>query len=230
MYLDSKETERQLAESTVFITLLMIVGGYLNAYTFITRGGVFANNQTGNLAKLGVELANLNWSGATDCLLPILGCMLGAGAAAYLKSVHFPNQPNNWRRTILILELLTLFIVGFLPTSIPHRVVNISISFITAFQLSGFRTLHGIVCNTTISTGNLRTAGQFWSEAFIKKDKDSFLKALHFGFVVFSFAFGALLGTIISLSVGIKAIWVCCFILLFLIYRIASVLHLPLTQ
>lgn len=227
---DLTQAERQLDQSSVFVILLMIVGGYLNAYTFITRGGVFANNQTGNFSRLGVELATSNWDGALLCIFPIIGCMCGAGAAAYLKMVHFQHKPNHWRRMILILEFVTLLIVGFIPTTVPNSLVTVCISFITSFQLTGFRTWHGILCTTTIASGNLRTAGQFWAEAFIKKDKDSLIKALQFAGVVFSFAFGALLGTIISLSVGIKAIWVCCFILLFLIYRIASVIHLPLTQ
>jgi hypothetical protein len=35
--------------------LLACAGGFLDAYTFVGRGGVFANAQTGNIVLLGVE-------------------------------------------------------------------------------------------------------------------------------------------------------------------------------
>jgi uncharacterized protein DUF1275 len=35
--------------------LLAGAGGFLDAYTFVGRGGVFANAQTGNIVLLGVE-------------------------------------------------------------------------------------------------------------------------------------------------------------------------------
>ena len=37
--------------------MLCLAGGFLDAYTFVTRGGVFANAQTGNIVLLGLELA-----------------------------------------------------------------------------------------------------------------------------------------------------------------------------
>ncbi|MGL5439634.1 MAG: YoaK family protein [Filifactoraceae bacterium] len=224
------QAERQLDESNTFVVLLMIVGGFLNAYTFITRGGVFANNQTGNFARLGIELATKNWRSAADCLFPIIGCICGSAVASYIKMAHFPNKPNHWRRTILALEFFTLLIIGFIPETVPDRLVTVIISFITSFQLTGFRTWHGILCATTIASGNLRAAGQFYAEAIVKKDKASLKKAFQFSCVVFSFVLGAFLGTFASFSLGVRAVWICCFIILFLIYRIASVLHLPLTQ
>ena len=38
--------------------LLAVVGGVLDAYTYILRGGVFANAQTGNIVLLGVHVAD----------------------------------------------------------------------------------------------------------------------------------------------------------------------------
>ena len=36
--------------------LLTLCGGYLDAYTYFVRGGVFANAQTGNIIKLGIQM------------------------------------------------------------------------------------------------------------------------------------------------------------------------------
>lgn len=48
------------SESVHLGILLAIVGGFLDAYTFIERGGVFANAQTGNIVLFGVEASRGN--------------------------------------------------------------------------------------------------------------------------------------------------------------------------
>lgn len=40
--------------------LLCIAGGFLDAYTYVTRGGVFCNAQTSNLIFLTLNLASGN--------------------------------------------------------------------------------------------------------------------------------------------------------------------------
>ena len=45
-----------MSESFLVMGLLSVVGGYLDAYTYLCRGGVFANAQTGNIAALGFHI------------------------------------------------------------------------------------------------------------------------------------------------------------------------------
>ena len=49
------------SESYLVGVLLAIAGGYLDVYTYICRGGVFANAQTGNIVLLGISMADQNW-------------------------------------------------------------------------------------------------------------------------------------------------------------------------
>lgn len=48
---------KTISESTAFMVMLTLLSGYLNAYTYATRGGSFANMHTGNMSKLGISLA-----------------------------------------------------------------------------------------------------------------------------------------------------------------------------
>jgi uncharacterized membrane protein YoaK (UPF0700 family) len=50
--------------------LLAIAGGFLDAFTYIAHGGVFANAQTGNVVLLGVFAARGDWLGAVRHVLP----------------------------------------------------------------------------------------------------------------------------------------------------------------
>lgn len=212
-----KKTKAQLSDSVLFLFLMTVVGGFLDVYTFVTRGGVFANTQTTNLAKLGIELSLLNWSGVLDCLYPVLGCIAGAMAAEHVKKFKTAQKPAGWHLVILTVQGIVLLIVGFVPDTVPHVLVNVSLSFITSFQLSAFRTLEGKPCNTTICTGNTRSVGQYLYAAIDKRTSQATKQFVKFSCVVFSFSLGAAIGALSSRVAGVKAVWVCCVIIAFLI-------------
>ena len=52
-----KQLQRKASESYLVGLILAAVGGYLDVYTYISRGGVFANAQTGNIVLLAINLA-----------------------------------------------------------------------------------------------------------------------------------------------------------------------------
>ena len=51
------EHPAQMSEAYSLGALLTVGGGFLDAYTYFTRGGVFSNAQTGNLVLLAIRLA-----------------------------------------------------------------------------------------------------------------------------------------------------------------------------
>ena len=81
---------KTISESTAFMLLLTLLSGYLNAYTYATRGGIFANMHTGNMTKLGIGLASGNVAGSWQYLAPILAAVLGVVlVAAYRDGTGF---------------------------------------------------------------------------------------------------------------------------------------------
>lgn len=81
------------------------------------------------------------------------------------------------------------------------------------YQLCLFRTCLGVPFNTTICTGNIRSVGLFLFDALDIENKESFKKLITFTVLTFSFAIGAIPGTLISLALSVKAVWICSFIL-----------------
>ena len=57
MELNKKFKEKQMSENFILGIMLALCGGFLDAYTYITRGGVFANAQTGNIVLMGINIA-----------------------------------------------------------------------------------------------------------------------------------------------------------------------------
>ena len=137
--------------------LLATVGGYLDAYTYFERGGVFANAQTGNIVKLGIALAN----GARDryllYLLPIGSFVLGLLVSLSIDCVLERRGVRLVRRTVLAIEALGLAVVGLMPLGEWWDTpANCIVSFLAAMQYETFTTFRGDAIVTTMSTGNLR--------------------------------------------------------------------------
>lgn len=71
------------AERLLPVALLTLSGGLQDTYTYLRRGRVFANAQTGNIVLLGQSLFDGDWSRAARYLFPVLAFALGVGAAEW---------------------------------------------------------------------------------------------------------------------------------------------------
>ena len=72
---------KQMSESIRLGMLLAISGGFMDAYSYIERGHVFANAQTGNILLFGVNLSEGNFKMAIHYFLPVLAFALGIALA-----------------------------------------------------------------------------------------------------------------------------------------------------
>lgn len=52
---------KQMSESIKLGVILAIAGGFMDAYSYMCRGKVFANAQTGNILLLGINISERNW-------------------------------------------------------------------------------------------------------------------------------------------------------------------------
>ena len=76
---------RQMSEAfrtTVFLTLS---GGFQDAYTYMGRGKVFANAQTGNIVLMATNFCEGDFAKALRYLLPLL---------AFAAGVYFAEPKN----------------------------------------------------------------------------------------------------------------------------------------
>ena len=101
-------THRQMSESFRLGAVLALTGGFLDAYTYLIRGGVFANAQTGNIVLLGVRLMEGDWGGAGHYLVPILAFAAGVLAAELIRGRFRGAQALHWRQITVAAELLLL--------------------------------------------------------------------------------------------------------------------------
>lgn len=124
------QLNRQVSESYFIGLLLAVAGGYLDVYTYISRGGVFANAQTGNIVLLGIHIAQHNFEKITTYTLPILAFMVGVMITEIVKLNFRYSTKIHWRQIVIALEILVLLAVSFVPEGICNDLVNASVSFV----------------------------------------------------------------------------------------------------
>lgn len=184
-------------EKTWVFALLMAVGGFLGAFTYVLRGGVFCNAQTGNLVLLGIALGEGNWSRALYLLLPIgayfLGTVVSEVIAGPIKRFHLIR----WDTLFIILEIIAVIILGLIPETAPYQITQVTVNFICSMQYNTFRQAQGIPMATTFCTNHLRQAA-VWLTKYVKhREHPQIARFLSHLLMLAVFVAGGLLSTIL---------------------------------
>ena len=181
----------QMSESFPTAAFLSISGGLQDAYTYVFRGKVFANAQTGNIVLLSQNICERNW----------------------LQSAHYYVQNIHWRQIVLLLEMILLFLVSFLPQSL-DMLANALVSFSCAMQVQTFRKVNGYAFASTMCIGNMRSGMEALSAYIRTHDRNVLGKALRYWEIIFLFAVGAGIGGQFVVLFGAHTIWFSCLLLL----------------
>ena len=176
----------------VYFTLIA-VAGFWGAYTYLLRGNVFCNAQTGNVVLMGLALGSAEWAKAGYYLVPISAYILGA----------FVSE-------LMLIEMIAVLGLGFLPETAPVQICQVVINFVASMQYNTFRQAEGVPVATTFATNHIRQTGVGLAKELRHRhsaDKSHRRKlARHCG-MLFFFILGAVTGTVFChLLVG-RAIW-----------------------
>ncbi len=201
---------RQMSETMKVGALLALAGGFLDAYTYLLHGGVFANAQTGNIVLLGVYAAQGKFGQAIHYLLPIAAFAVGVVLTEVVKLKYRNLEAIHWRQLMLLGEVLLLFGCGFVPAGQWDTVVNVTVSFVCSLQVSTFRKIRGCACATTMCTGNLRSGTELLCRWLMKGENESAEKALCYFVLIMFFVLGAALGVWCIGWMQARALWLCC--------------------
>ena len=205
--------EQQMSDTFLTSAFLAFSGGLQDAYTFNTRDRVFANAQTGNLVLMTQNLMEGNLSHSLNYLLPIFAFIVGVFVAEQLQGRLKEKKSLHWRQYIVLIEIITLFLVGFIPGNL-NNIANMLVSFSCALQVQSFRKVNGNTYASTMCIGNIKSATARLSAFFRTKDISYFHQSMHYFGIIVVFAIGAGLGGVISKQLGYPTIWISCIVLL----------------
>lgn len=202
----------QMSESFVTAAFLSMSGGLQDAYTYICRGEVFANAQTGNIVLLSQNLVEGNWSLVLHYLVPLVFFAMGIVAAEGIRQKYKNVQKIHWRQLVLLIEMILLLLVGFLPATL-NLLANAMVSFACAMQVQTFRKMGGYSYASTMCIGNLRSGTAAFSHYLQDKKTEQLKQAAYYFGIIFLFAIGAGLGGNLTEHFGIHMIWISCILL-----------------
>ncbi len=201
------EKKYLVCERRSVFALLTLSAGMMGAYTFNLRGGVFCNAQTANVVLMAIAFGKGNWSSGAYYLIPITAYLAGAFLSEILPSPVRRLGFLRWDTYLVAFEVAVLFLIGFIPLSWPHHVVQVLVNFIASMQYNTFRQAEGIPMATTFCTNQLRQVGIGFAKMVRKGDREALSRALFFLGMLGCFFAGGVASTVCCWLFSAKAIW-----------------------
>jgi uncharacterized membrane protein YoaK (UPF0700 family) len=139
------------------------VAGIADAIGFITMGGVFAANMTGNTVLAGIAAAQGHWLSAGNHLATLAAFFAGAMLARLLLRLwHRPAVP-------ILIEAAIVGGLGFLPLGVETAVLILA--FAMGVQASAITSFGGISASTVVITSTLARTAEASLDALVPANR-----------------------------------------------------------
>ena len=224
---EGQEQEFLECERSRVFYLLMMCSGLFGAYTYVIRGGVFCNAQTGNLLLFGMALGDGEWLKAAYLLVPMAAYVLGAAVSEILPVSVKKAGLLRWDTLLIGFEILVTLFLGFVPEAAPDQISQLAVNFICSMQYNTFRQAEGIPMATTFCTDHVRQLGLCLVKWSRKKDAAFLRRFQRHAEMILMFVAGVFAGTALCRRFAGKAIW-CASLLLLAVFL--DLLHADLTK
>ena len=180
------------ARDTLRATILTLIAGIADAVGYITMGGVFAANMTGNTVLAGIAAAQRNYTDAWHHLAPLLAFFAGAMLSRLL--LRLSHKPTAG----LLVEAALLAVVGFL--ALDREVAVMIVAVAMGVQASAITHFAGSAVSTVVVTSTLaRTADALLDRLWAgeKKQLPAVTNLPLLGFTWMGYLVGAVAGTLL---------------------------------
>lgn len=205
---EESETYYLICERNWIYHILIAIGGFFGAYTFIVRGNVFCNAQTGNVVLMGIAFGSGSWRKGLYYLIPISAYLLGAFVSELLPDTVKHCLAIRWETLLIGIEIMVVILLGMIPDSMPVQISQVIINFTASMQYNTFRQAEGLPMATTFATNHIRQIGVALAKV-LKKNKDFFYRnklKRHFQMFI-CFTAGSIIGTVFCNRMQGRAIW-----------------------
>lgn len=202
--------------------VLLAATGFVDAYTFLAHGHVFAEAQTGNLVLIGVGAVDPSIVPFWRPLVTFASFVAGVSAAWVLGRAATARAPQV---VTLAFEVVVLTVVGFLPGSFPNAVVAATIAFAAGLQIAAFNRIGAAKFTTVVMTSNSSATVNASLQALVTRARGDVTLAVRLVAALAAFLAGALIGALLTEAVGGRAAWFAA--RLFVVAGVAYLARLP---
>ena len=205
----SPDSAIRTEDSLPVAAILAASGGFLDGYTYLGHGHVFANAMTGNVVILGISAATAHWSEALAHVYPIAAFLAGVGTAQVFQLSRVQKRIPRAPIAALAVEILFLGIAGWFAPDLAGTVLVPGISFVAAVQSSTFKRAGKWSYNSTMTTGSLRVLAESLFQRFFGKEDESAGDRIRiFGTLCAAFLAGAVAGGLSTAAFQDHALWI----------------------
>lgn len=191
--------------------LLMMAAGMMGAYTYNLRGGVFCNAQTANIVMMSIAFGKQEWLHGCYYFIPVSAYLAGSFLSELLPSPVKRLGFLRWDTYLVAFETLMLFLIGFIPLSVPHQVVQVLVNFLASMQYNTFRQAEGVPMATTFATNHIRQIGVGLAKELAHRrtgDHAHRRKLLRHAQMLAFFTAGSVAGALCCRLLAERAVWV----------------------
>lgn len=128
---------KQVSESIEVSMLLTFIGGFLEIYSFLLKGHVFATTITGNIVLMLFNLYSKNFNIIIKYIFPILGFCIGVVLSIIAKKKLSRNRLH-WRIYVIFFEMFLVVLIYLLRSKDIFIIDVCLISMLSAIQIQTF--------------------------------------------------------------------------------------------
>jgi uncharacterized membrane protein YoaK (UPF0700 family) len=185
-------------------SVLMLATGFVDAYTFLQHGHVFAQAMTGNLVLVAIGAFEPS---VVEFWRPLVAYAAFVVGVAVMWGWSRRGAPAPQLATLGVL-VVVLVVVGFLPDGAPAVAVTTAIAFAAGLQIAAFRDVGRAAFTTTVMTTNSMKTVNAALTALTSAAVEDRAVARSYATALAGFVAGAFLGAFLTTRWGERAAWV----------------------
>lgn len=190
-----------------FALLITAACGFLDSYTYLARGHVFANAQTGNVILFAVDMSERRFADALAHVWPLLAFLVGVSLSSHIKSGRVEQLVPHPIRWTIGIQAVILAVVGFVPDTVSPTISTVPIAFVAAMLMGLFRTIGDLSYIAIATTGNLMRMVESGYAFLVDRNSDSREAFYVYSVLVAVFIGGAVIGGFATAAMGVRAVW-----------------------
>jgi uncharacterized membrane protein YoaK (UPF0700 family) len=186
---------------------LLVATGFVDSYTFLAHGHVFAEAMTGNLVLIGIGVVEPDIVAFWRPLAAYAAFVVGV-ALLWWIGTRTRSGSRTPQLATLGFEIVVLVVVGFLPASTPQVVIVVAIAFASGMQIAAFRRIGLAKFTTTVMTSNSLYTVNAALSALASRSRQDRGAAVALASGLGAFMVGVFAGALLTRQLETRASWV----------------------
>lgn len=203
--MESREKQKKRGLDTVSLLhfIMCAFGGFLGGYAVLTRSGLLASAETGNLINIVLMIAGRDFSE----FAVRVGALLIYAAGIILVIVITKTTQWDKRMFAILVNTAMALLQGFMPGDIDGMLAAYPIFFATAVQWSCFSGIWGYTAATIFCTNNLRQFVTSVVEYIWTREDKQAERIWVYGGTLLCFHLGVFAAGLLGRVLGLQAVW-----------------------